>query len=432
MDAAMSRAKGGGATADDIAKVIRANVPRLEKSKYLVAETVQFVQNYESLLVDLAALAPRVTKKEIYDAACKVFDCQNDEKVIWSNYVSTALIYCKNKRRCSTTGIKLPQCVKNVAWAMATKTKLTLGQKLFAGARKLQREISSPSKKHRKCGAHGEVVLPLPSKKSELPQAQAAEVKDEHTKKMEALYAAFGETYAKKDGGDDCWVVSSQEDASCSEMPAKKVSFTDPVAMQHVVVTTGGKKERFDLKEGDNGFAVASVEGKDVETEVPNVLLLASRNKKPKKAIKKKPAAAAEEPPEVWSSASDAEQPPGQKAEAKKPGSSSSSKVSPKSVPAAEGKTEKTSSNNSAEKEGETYKENFKVDTPAFGLVKFEFYGKQSYLRQWVGDERKWVLLVNTTGANHQQALLALQPVAMQVDATKEKLVAAKKANLGK
>lgn len=235
----------------------------------LALETEDFVDKHSDCICQLLQKSLRVTQG-VLQPACKEYSTADPQLCKdWAQKVIQGITFCRGKAKSMTSGVKLKNGVRSVCQMLRnpkdTSPPALPVESSTAADKRVSLEPSNPAVR-RKLAFEALGLSP--------PKAEAA----------------FG-------ASEVCSVASSPGPSTpAASDPAK--GYVDSATLEWVVVPG---MIRYPLQASATGFAVAEVEGRTIETEVPNLALepIAVVLKKPagqKLKNFKRPAAAMEEP----------------------------------------------------------------------------------------------------------------------------------------
>lgn len=235
----------------------------------LALETEDFVDKHSDCICQLLQKSLRVTQG-VLQPACKEYSTADPQLCKdWTQKVIQGISFCRGKAKSMTSGAKLKSGVKAVCQMLrhpksASPPGLPV-ENSTAADKRISLEPSVDPAVRRKLAFEAMGLSP--------PKAQAG----------------FG-------ASEVCSVASSPGPSTPAAAPAK--GYVDSATLEWVVVPG---MMRYPLQASATGFAVAEVQGKTIETEVPNLALdpIPQVLKKPaaqKPKTLKRPAAAMEEP----------------------------------------------------------------------------------------------------------------------------------------
>ena len=298
----MSRAKNT-ATAQDVARLLRADGTTLVSSKFLHADIEVVVSHYEHFMVQYLKFTPRPVESQLKAAALEVYGETADagEITLFAQRLQAAFSYCKQKAGQMVSGKKLNASVYAVATAFdawkhktgsvsATPSKASTGASSSKGASLSDLEaklpVRSPSPRR-------------PADKKRMPSVFSpspgfAQSPDRVKRLRTALEDVFGSLPSGSDAVIDlCGPMSSKGPISIEDSPPAVVKhkgkeYLDSCKLCLVRLLPNGQVIEAVMKPGPKGFALAFFpddNGMGIETELPNLMLAAKGQ-----AVMKKPA----------------------------------------------------------------------------------------------------------------------------------------------
>jgi hypothetical protein len=335
----------------DMLKAFRGNRTCLRLQQAVQANMDSVVEAFCGLLFDVIKITPRPTAKLFQQSACMAWPETNlDEARLWGQRLAASVSYCRNKFHGSTSGAKLSPAVYKIGRLLSeiAQQDATMGQKLMAKARKLQREHSSPKLPVKSPSSSSSlqtgkaVVQEPPSKADKVKAAQCAIAKQPEAQQLvvakpvpkdykdtpmassaSSVCSLFGfsEKYVASAGVTDVddgdIIISSQNSSSSSSSNSEEPAATSSIvpfkqymdsAMKTLVrVFADGSKVAATTRAGPAGFLLARFsEEAEIVTEIPNIIAVMPVMKKPaasNRASKKR----AREESEIEAEASDAQ-----------------------------------------------------------------------------------------------------------------------------
>ena len=140
-EATMSRLKSTNTNPSECAKILRANLSKLDPALYLTEDLEEVVSNYSELMIDLLYLTPRPTKQWLQQGCLKAFDnCSSGQAESLSGRLLAGFQLCRGKVSSSTTGNKLSAGVRAVVTVMKKLACPELAMQLVAKKENLERK----------------------------------------------------------------------------------------------------------------------------------------------------------------------------------------------------------------------------------------------------------------------------------------------------
>ena len=278
----MSRAKND-ASARDILKVLKANglqhLPKAETYAHLNVEDM--IEKNKELVMDILKESQRPTCK-VLQAGCVLHfpGCTKDMCKGWCDKLVHCISYCRSKRSASS-GKKLPPAVFDIVNFLKSGKRATVSITASGSTAR-----SSPAQ--------------LPLQDSQQSSEKSPEGKAD-------IYRQYGLQPPMSPAPEsEAIVVSSQEDNSCVQPPAKEAppkqegaqlacrEYFDSGRLCMVKAYADGTLVQASMSAGPHGFMRAQFpdEVGARDTEIPNLRAATAAMKKPASSAKKRPAAA--------------------------------------------------------------------------------------------------------------------------------------------
>ena len=284
-------------TSAEVAKALRANATRLDPDKYALADLDKVVEHFEDMLVDVFYSTPRPAAKLLEQAARAAFVVEPMVAQLFGQRLSAAVSYCRTKARQSTSGAKLHPSVLNVARVLKKVGDSGAMEQLGFKARLLSLPVQEPQKVEEQDSLEKqdqEQLQPqLPSTSSKATRAEIMSLygvssSSCSSSKKPRLLQRVPTVQSSQE------VMSSQEDQGvqfdqgCGVEPAAALGPCLPAfsavqaqyfdsSRKGVVRLCGDDIVEAKMVAGPDGFAVACFGKEEFETEMPNLLLEASK-----------------------------------------------------------------------------------------------------------------------------------------------------------
>lgn len=287
---------------ESLSRCMRGANPSIDATAFAGASPEAICDQFEVMIVDILHCVAKPAKGILAMAAEHAYQdyLTKDERKQLADRLMAAISLCREKAKSMSSGIKLPQSIRNITSVLRKTGEQTLAVGLLQKAERIQGSPQPPkmSSFAARLKQHAKHVLLQSPKKLKTDDKPLARDPHDELQQLRDLYGLPRTSAAQTTCAQLIDIDSSQE-VSCNSGAAsstqKVVQYVTPDAV--VRLHPGGAKETATLVAGKKGFLVAYFGEEEVETEMPNLLLEmpikrpAAAMKKP--AVSKKPSVSA-------------------------------------------------------------------------------------------------------------------------------------------